>query len=215
MLSKYNSLRLGCSVAVSGFISLMAGGQGLYIWNVQQQPTSMSCAELVAGAVTRDAHPEMSKWLRLTGCEIDTESGFFIDSRERTMAFVARVPKQPPRAPVKIVMSTEDPALVELARRVLGGEGDDPIVAREIDGLARFGIDLRRRDLRDLADHINSLSGEFIYLSEERRADFGWSVFFFCLGILMLSVYPWLWLRRRRRRKGFERLKASFEERER
>jgi len=173
---------------------LWGGGQGLYTAVANRSPAEFSLPSYL------QTRPK-AKWLRLTGGVFDLSEMAYSGGRLSKTIREVYLPLVPEggtgnSAQVQVLVSSRDPALLELAGKLRDAqtaeEGiklllkyDGAFRARPVEGLVRFGIDLKDKEARKLRELNPSLSEDFVLLDEGKRPELGLSLLLFGGGLLL------------------------------
>ena len=174
-------------VGVVAAALLWGGGQGVYTALTNRAPTVMTCAEYLA------KRPEAT-WLRLEQCVPDFEAGGYEGGDKAVRLFL------PLRAPgagadaadrkTRIVLDSKDDAL--LARV---NAGDLAVGAGTYEGLVKFGIELRDKERKRVAEVVDDVHEDFVLLDHGERPKLGLFLGVFLAGLGLAGFVVWRVLR--------------------
>jgi len=170
--------KIGCLLVIVVLALLWGGGQGLYTAITNLKPHECTVREYIA---TRPA----AKWLRLTGGEINMLQTNYTSAWGVGPVSEIYIPVKPEDATSKegvfILLATKDPALLALAEKMRGMKSEkeavsfifahrnELIVKRPVQGVIRYGVDLRDKEERKLRKLNPDLAENFIILDEGER----------------------------------------------
>jgi hypothetical protein len=173
-----------------------AGIQELYTTAANRTPASATCRDYSSAK-------SEATWLRLQECVLDT-AGFAYRTRNDEVAelfFPLRAAGEGADQPVRILLATQDPALLAFFRQAittaktnttqqpvpLPTNPPSKVRANTFEGLVRFGIKLSKNEVTQLEQLKMNLAPGFVILEDAREPHAG-------LGIFLL-VIPWVaWL---------------------
>jgi hypothetical protein len=158
---------------------LAFGGEGLYHFARNRQPTTLTCDEL-----TRQI--PRARWLRITGCEIDYNQAAWRDSggQIKEMYFPVRPAGQVKTGPVALIAVTRDPQALAIAQPTIGDsrQYDQEAflvmmlrivtllkAAREVEGYARGGFLERLQTRSELSGMNTPLADQYLALDLHAR----------------------------------------------
>jgi hypothetical protein len=173
------------------------GGQGLYTALFNLKPRDYSVADYLK------AKPS-TKWLNLTGGFLDITGMSYTGSKLSGTIKEVYIPLLPAKSNeeglVHILVSSKDPALIELATQLRDAKDQLAVLKilmnkggvyheRPVNGLIRFGIDLTDKDAKKLRDLNSDLAPDFVILAEGESPSFGVSILMFLGGLTMLFLF--------------------------
>lgn len=185
------------AVAVMLFWS---GGQGLWTAATNSSPTEISCAEYLQQRPT-------AEWLRLKGCYLDLSKARFSRLKATgtiTEVYIPVLPveKKASNEAAHIVLTTSDPAVIDLLDKLGSIDDEDEAAAlvlenrdrifqtRDIEGTVVHGADLQSKE-REKLIRLGGIYKDFVLVTDGGRPTFVWSAAkiaggFLCLGLLLL-----------------------------
>lgn len=173
------------------------GGQGLYTALFNLKPRDYSVGDYLK------AKPS-TKWLNLTGGFLDITGMSYTGSKLSGSIKEVYIPLVPAKtneeSPVHILVSSKDPALLELATQLRDAKDQLAVLKilmnkggvyheRPITGLIRFGIDLSDKDAKKLRELNGNLAPDFVILAEGEHPSLGLSIFMFLGGLTMVFFF--------------------------
>lgn len=185
---KFTLFRAAIAVAL-----LWGGGQGAYTALTNPSPAEVSVASFL------ESRPD-TKWLRLTGGTLDlTElvySGGRVSGEIKQVFLPLRAAASGDAAPVRILVSSKDPALLALATKLRDAKNElealQVLVRREgvettrsVEGLVQFGIDLKSKEQKKLRELNENLAADFVIVAEGGKPEVGVSFAMFGGGALL------------------------------
>jgi hypothetical protein len=191
------------TLAVAGG-GLFWGGRNTYRTLRNWSPEEISCADYIA-------HPPAKDWVRLTGCEPDSDrlgieslhregTGGMPATSEQTGLYVPLRPTGIDAGRVKVVLFADHGPLQYMADK---NASDDllkqayAVFARPIEGMRQDALDMSRRDREDLETLHMHLADDFAVIALDARPRPLW----LSAGALLLGIgASGLIVRRRRRR---------------
>jgi hypothetical protein len=193
---KFASLRFFVAVAL-----LWGGGQGLYTALRNIKPTEISMRDYLA------AKPD-KEWFTITGGSLDVVEMTYSERKSGGPVGEVFIPLRLPGAkesdPVSILVSSKDPAVLELATQLRNSkdQGEALILLLKakirlqkpaITGLVRYGINLRDKELQKLRKLNENLASDFVILEEGKEPSFGLSIVLVLVGLIVVGFMPKLW----------------------
>lgn len=172
---------------------LWGGGQSLYTASTNKNPTEMKHADYVK------AKPA-AKWLRLHECRLFLIEAMFEERLgEIKQAYIpVRDPGSEGSGQIHVLLATKDPQILSIMQqlkasktpadqlKVLAVHKDKALQTRTIQGLVRFGIDLKDDDRKKLAALDKSLSKDFIIVDEGEKPDLTMGLGMTGIGLVIL-----------------------------
>ena len=173
------------------------GGQGLYTALFNLKPRDYSVGDYLK------AKPS-TKWLNLTGGFLDITGMSYTGSKLSGTIKEVYIPLVPAKTneelPVHILVSSKDPALLELATQLRDAKDQLAVLKilmdkggvyheRSVTGLIRFGIELKDKDAKKLRELNGNLSPDFVILAEGERPALGLSILMFLGGLTMVFFF--------------------------
>jgi hypothetical protein len=177
--------RLGCLLIFGTIALLWGGGQKIYTGLMNSSPTSLTLAEY-------EKTKPPAHWLKLSDCQLSVAECLVRQdaSKSVTEIFIPLRAKGGAAGKSQVLFATKDAGLM-LVNAQLGSVKSeqeaisvltthrDKLYNREVQGLVRYGIDLKDKDRRELATLGPSLASDFIILDDGAKPSLG-------LGFLML-----------------------------
>lgn len=177
--------------------ALLAGSQGAYTVVKNWSPTSMDCAEYLRERPNKE-------WLHLENCSLNFMESTYnktITSRTSFSFNQVYVPVRSPDStgdePVTMVLASHERRHMEIVADLIE-LGDDKskvleyvvenhdrlVVEEDVQGLARFGIDVDSEDEEKLRALVDNLDEDFVILDSGKAPRRAFTVFALSLGVL-------------------------------
>jgi hypothetical protein len=185
--------RLGC-LFIAGVIGLFwAGGQNIYTGMTNRTPTQLSLAEYAR--TKPSAH-----WLHLTNCRLVITDAMYRESVGSIKELFIPVRAEGEGTGMcSVLLSTKDPGLLLLYQQLQKSSSKeeaigylqhhkDKVFNREIKGLVRFGIDMKDKERRKLAQLDKTLASDFIILNEGTEPSVGTGIGLLAGGLALAGV---------------------------
>lgn len=186
-------MRAGCIFPLVTIGLLWGGGQGVYTALTNREPVRLSYDEYIA------TKPKAS-WLELADCVVAVPEAAVKKGRVAKTSKEAFIPLHSPNAKddkVHVLLATSDAETLGLLRqleeapndvealKLLVERKDDLYTKRTVQGLVRFGVDMKGKDRAKLASLDQNLVDDFIVLDEGRKPEMGMSLSLLGLGLLL------------------------------
>lgn len=182
---------------------LWGGGQGLYTALTNRTPSEITVADYIA-------QKSDAKWLRLTEGKMRLASLSYSGGRVSDQikeVFIPLVPAEGESPQVHVLIASKKPEVLaygtklrdasnpaDAIRLLLSPEGISP--RDPVEGIVRFGIDLKDDEVKKLRELSPELAPDFVILTHDDRPDFAISFVLFAAGGVML-FFMGLGLRKR------------------
>ena len=177
-------MRWGFLLVLFPVAAIAGGGQGVYTALQNPKPLAMTCAEYLA-------RPHSQTWLQLSDCVPDWEKGGYTGGDAADELFV------PLRAPgggtTRLVLRTKDK---DVLARINRGEFSD--APGRYEGLVQFGMELRDKERKTVADVVEGVTDDFVLLEHDKRPEVGLHGAMLGGGLLVLGFAVWRFLKKRR-----------------
>jgi hypothetical protein len=165
--------RIGCFLIFAVIGLLWMGGQGVYTGLTNSKQTEMTLADYVQKKPT-------ATWLKLKDCQVSTlDAAYTSKLGSITEVYIPlRAPGSPPEEKVHVLLATKDKATLAMIKRMSEMKNDQEMLkfaiengkqllnTRDVNGIVRFGIELKDKDRRKLANLDKNLTPDFVILSE-------------------------------------------------
>lgn len=197
MKSLYRSESGGGIILIFVAIALLwGGGQGVYTTLTNLKPTEMTYAEYIQSKPAQ-------KWLRLTDCVLPLTDSMYSQSRLtdiiREVYIPVRAPGENNTGTVHCLFATKDPNIIALVTRFNSIKSEDELVKfavenrealqaqRNIQGLVRFGIELKDKEKRKLTRLGENLAADFIIVDDGKKPAVAVSAVMFLAGLALTA----------------------------
>lgn len=165
--------RIGCFLFCAVIGLLWMGGQGVYTGLTNSKQTEMTLAEYSQKKPT-------ATWLKLKDCQVSTlDAAYTSKWGSITEVYIPlRAPGAPREEKVHVLLATKDEATLDLIKKMSEMKNDQDMLkfalenrkqllsTRDVNGVVRFGIELKDKDRRKLANLDKNLTPDFVILSE-------------------------------------------------
>ncbi len=190
-------------------IPLLAhGGERLYLGVRSRAQAQVTCDDYFRNL-------PRSRWVRITGCELDYVRAGYRETRGRIteLLFPLRPAGTSPALPAALVVSTRDPQVLSIAQRSIrsssGGDQESFLVmmlqivtamraSREVDGMTRGPVEMLRTR-KSLSAIRAPLADDFTILDLHTTPRLMWPALEAVVGLQALLVFVFLTAARRRR----------------
>lgn len=190
--------RIGCLMICGSLFLLWSGGQGVYTGVTNTKQTEISLADY-------EKQKPAATWLKLKNCQVNVMDAAY-SSKFGTIEEVyipLTVPDAPDEAKIHVLLATKNQATINLVNQMGGIKMDEQgmkfivqnkdklMGKRDVDGTVRFGIDLKDKDRRKLANLDKNLSPDFVILSEGEKPQILISILMVAggIGLLLVSLF--------------------------
>ncbi len=199
---RQGSIRIGLFFLGITVALLWMGGQGLYIAMANRKPTVVGYDEYVK------TRPKAT-WLVLTNAVLDLSDSSYKSVRGGNRPIELYVPvrlkpsdlEDKDRVPEKVhvLLATKDPQLMTTFMEMDKLKSDEEAEAwfaknverafprRDVKGVVRFGIDLKEKESRQLAQLQPNLATGFIILDDSKEPEFGKSAGLLLAGMMCVA----------------------------
>lgn len=184
--------RFGCFLVIGVIALLWGGGQGVYTGLTNTKQTEIALADYVK-------QKPSATWLKLKDCQVSTIDAAYT-SKWGTISEVyipLHVPGAPRDEKVHVLLATKDAATIKMIEQMSKLTSDQDLLKfalenrekllskRDVGGIVRFGIDLKDKDRRKLANLDKNLTPDFVIISEGEKPEIFVSIFMLALGLVL------------------------------
>jgi len=182
--------RGGCFLFFVVIALLWGGGQSLYTALLNRTPTVVSISEY--GKNRPKAH-----WLRLTDCRLSLADSLYRKKYSSIDELYIPLRASRDAGPIHVLLATKDAGLLaafqelqacksaEEVVKVYAKHNDKLTQRQSVQGLIRFGIDLKDKDWNKLASLEKSLAPDFVLLDEGKEPSLGLGIGLLIPGLLL------------------------------
>jgi hypothetical protein len=183
--------RLGCILIIGTIALLWGGGQKIYTGIINRTPASFPLADY------EKAKPP-AHWLKLTDCRLSVGEAMVRKDSSNSVAelFIPLRPPGPSSGKAQVLLATKDTGLLLVWAQVDSVRSEqqaievltthrDKLYNRQVQGLVRYGIDLKDKDRRELAKLGSTLASDFIILDDGEKPSLGLGLLMFFGGLLL------------------------------
>jgi len=178
-------------IGAAGFLWL--GGQGLYTALTNRTPAVIGCAEYLQQRPTQT-------WLLLKGCRLNMIRASAAASRVAgtvTQVYVPLAGAETDRGTIKALLATKDASIVALATEMRTVKDEKEALTfginnlqrlfptRDVQGLVRFGINVRDHDREELAKLNPNLDPNFVVIDEGEQPEWTMSLVWLGFGLVL------------------------------
>jgi len=194
------SVRLIIFLIVITLGMLWVGGQGLYTALMNRKPTVMSYDDYLKNK------PKVY-WLQLTNCFLSLPDASCVTRMRVITEVYAPVHSlnEPAGARILVLVATKAPEVLSLARELdnltskkeaeqfMEKNRDRLFPKKDVQGLVRFGLDLKSEEHSQLAALDKDLAPDFIIVDDGKKPEFATSLGLFLAGLaiplVMLKIF--------------------------
>jgi hypothetical protein len=186
--------RLGCFLLLVTIALIWGGGQGVYTALSNRQPTAMTYDEYV------QKKPRAS-WLELKDCYLSLPEATVRKSKvggkiKEAFIPIVAAPGQKGKK-VQVLVATQEEGTLNLlnqvnqatdehaAAKLVFSNLDKLFPNRTVRGLVRFGVDMKDRDRRKLAEVNENLASDFVVIDEGKEPRLGGSAVALVIGLAL------------------------------
>jgi len=187
--------RFGCLLFGLVIALLWGGGQGIYTGLSNTKQTELSLADYTKQKPT-------ATWLKLKDCQVNTLDAAYSSKwgSIKEVYIPLSVPGAGPGEKIHVLLATEDSATIKFIEQMNNVKTDQEglkfaienkeklMAKRDVEGVIRFGIDLKDKDRRKLAALDKNLTPDFVIISEGEKPQIILSIVMFGGGIVLLLV---------------------------